>query len=89
MLRRRARGADRHQARSTRPGTVTAATSARAAASSSSVSVVRVARRARLQQLQEAEVLVDVVDHEAQQEAVVERQQLVVLGQLVGGAERA
>ena len=46
-------------------------------------------RRLRLQELQEAEVLADVVDDEAQQEAVVERQQLVVLGQLVGGAERA
>ena len=52
-------------------------------------SVVRAGGRLRLQQLQEAEVLADVVDHEAEQEAVVQGEQLVVLGQLVGRRRRA
>ena len=80
---RRARAAGRRRRGARRRAPSSADTSARAAASSSSVSVVRTRRRLRLQELQEAEVLADVVDDEAQQEAVVERQQLVVLGQLV------
>ena len=43
--------------------------------------------RGRAQHAQEAPVLDHVADHEAHQEAVVDRRQLVLLGQLVGRAE--
>ena len=77
-------------ARSTSPGHGRAPPPRRAPRrAAASASVVRAVARARLEELQEAEVLAHVVDHEAEEEAVVERQQLVVLGQLVRRRRRA
>ena len=42
----------------------------------------------RLQHAQKAEVLADIVDHEAQQKTVIERGQLFFFGQFVAGAEK-
>ena len=47
-----------------------------------------VRRRLGLNHAQEAEVLLHVADHEAHQESVVERGELVLFGKLVGGAEQ-
>ena len=73
--------------RNTCCGTRTARTSACAASQLREGERRARARRLALQHAQEAEVVGDVVDDEAQQEAIVERLQLVVLRQLVAGAE--